>query len=192
MPEIIGNVFFELSEITERCAKSGKFISWNMDSPNTSFSVLYTTAALMFMRCGYKFDVVNAHRAKYFYYFFLVKYIISRTVSSRTSVHRFNAISILGNVPDCIINSDWKLLYKLCPPQNPHAAWTRTRVVVVGSQRLTAWATAWLIIRFGYHGKVISIDEMNVPHYMTSLAHFWHTMSLALKYFASSESTSAN
>jgi hypothetical protein len=30
----------------------------------------------------------------------------------------------------------------LCPPQTPHAARTRTRVAAVGSQRLTAWATA--------------------------------------------------
>jgi hypothetical protein len=26
----------------------------------------------------------------------------------------------------------------LCPPQTPHAAWTRTRAAAVGSQRLTA------------------------------------------------------
>jgi hypothetical protein len=31
----------------------------------------------------------------------------------------------------------------LCPPQPPHAARTQTRVAVVGSQGLTAWATAW-------------------------------------------------
>jgi hypothetical protein len=30
----------------------------------------------------------------------------------------------------------------LCPPQTPHAAWTRTRAAKVGSQGLTAWATA--------------------------------------------------
>jgi hypothetical protein len=30
----------------------------------------------------------------------------------------------------------------LCPPQTPHAAWTRTRAAAVGSQRLTAWAAA--------------------------------------------------
>jgi hypothetical protein len=30
----------------------------------------------------------------------------------------------------------------LCPPQTPHAAHTRTRAAAVGSQRLTAWATA--------------------------------------------------
>jgi hypothetical protein len=30
----------------------------------------------------------------------------------------------------------------LCPPQNPHAARTRTRAAAVGSQRLTAWAMA--------------------------------------------------
>jgi lysozyme family protein len=30
----------------------------------------------------------------------------------------------------------------LCPPQIPHAARTRTRDATVGSQRLTAWATA--------------------------------------------------
>jgi hypothetical protein len=30
----------------------------------------------------------------------------------------------------------------LCPPQTPHAAQTRTRTAAVGSQRVTAWATA--------------------------------------------------
>jgi hypothetical protein len=30
----------------------------------------------------------------------------------------------------------------LCPPQNRHAAWTRTRTAAVGSQQVTAWATA--------------------------------------------------
>jgi hypothetical protein len=30
----------------------------------------------------------------------------------------------------------------LCPPQTPHAAQMRTRAAAVGSQRLTAWATA--------------------------------------------------
>jgi hypothetical protein len=30
----------------------------------------------------------------------------------------------------------------LCPPQTPHAARMRTRAAAVGSQRLTAWATA--------------------------------------------------
>jgi hypothetical protein len=30
----------------------------------------------------------------------------------------------------------------LCPPQTPHAARRRTRAAAVGSQRLTAWATA--------------------------------------------------
>jgi hypothetical protein len=30
----------------------------------------------------------------------------------------------------------------LCPPQTPHAGQTRTRAATVGSQRLTAWATA--------------------------------------------------
>jgi hypothetical protein len=29
-----------------------------------------------------------------------------------------------------------------CPPQTPHAAQTRTRAAAMGSQRLTAWATA--------------------------------------------------
>jgi hypothetical protein len=31
---------------------------------------------------------------------------------------------------------------RLCPPQIPHAARTRTRAAAVGSQQLTAWATA--------------------------------------------------
>jgi hypothetical protein len=30
----------------------------------------------------------------------------------------------------------------LCPPQTPHAAWTRTWAAAVGRQRLTAWAMA--------------------------------------------------
>jgi hypothetical protein len=30
----------------------------------------------------------------------------------------------------------------LCPPQTPHSARTRTRAAAVGSQQLTAWATA--------------------------------------------------
>jgi hypothetical protein len=30
----------------------------------------------------------------------------------------------------------------LCPPQTPHTAQRRTRAAAVGSQRLTAWATA--------------------------------------------------
>jgi hypothetical protein len=37
----------------------------------------------------------------------------------------------------------------LCPPQTPHAARTRTRAAAVGSQRLTAWATARPF--FSYH-----------------------------------------
>jgi hypothetical protein len=42
----------------------------------------------------------------------------------------------------------------LCPPQIPHAARTRTRAVAVGSQRLTAWATAGpnFMWRRGYIG----------------------------------------
>jgi hypothetical protein len=39
----------------------------------------------------------------------------------------------------------------LCPSQTPHTARTRTRAAVLGSQRLTAWATArpvsWLTLR---------------------------------------------
>jgi hypothetical protein len=31
----------------------------------------------------------------------------------------------------------------LCPPQTPHAAWTRTWAAAVGSQQLTTWANAW-------------------------------------------------
>jgi hypothetical protein len=34
-------------------------------------------------------------------------------------------------------------LVPLCPPQTPHAARTQTRAAAVGSQRLTALATAW-------------------------------------------------
>jgi hypothetical protein len=35
----------------------------------------------------------------------------------------------------------------LCVPQTPHAARTRTRAAAVGSQRLTAWATARPLLR---------------------------------------------
>jgi hypothetical protein len=34
----------------------------------------------------------------------------------------------------------------LCPPQNPHAARTRTRAAMVGSQRLTAELRHGLVI----------------------------------------------
>jgi hypothetical protein len=34
------------------------------------------------------------------------------------------------------------VLVTLCPPQTPHAARTQTRAAAVGSQCLTAWATA--------------------------------------------------
>jgi hypothetical protein len=34
----------------------------------------------------------------------------------------------------------------LCPPQTPHAARTRTWAAAVGSQRLTAWGTAWPLL----------------------------------------------
>jgi hypothetical protein len=83
-----------------------------MHSPNTSFAVLYISLAMMFVCCDYTFDAVNAHIAKYYYSFFLVKYVVSRTVSSRTSIHHFNATNNLGYVPGCIMNFDWKLLYK--------------------------------------------------------------------------------
>jgi hypothetical protein len=36
----------------------------------------------------------------------------------------------------------------LCPPQTPHAVRKRTRAVAVGSQRLTAWATARPVQQF--------------------------------------------
>jgi hypothetical protein len=36
----------------------------------------------------------------------------------------------------------------LCPPQTPHAARTRTRAAAIGSQRVTASATARLLCTF--------------------------------------------
>jgi hypothetical protein len=41
-------------------------------------------------------------------------------------------------------------LVPLCPPQTPHAARMRSRAAAVGSQRLTASATAWPLL-----GKVL-------------------------------------
>jgi hypothetical protein len=52
----------------------------------------------------------------------------------------------------------------LCPPQTPHASQTRTRAAAVGSQRLTAWATAgpkfqytFLSISFYIAGLVVLV-----------------------------------
>jgi hypothetical protein len=42
----------------------------------------------------------------------------------------------------------------LCPPQTPHAAQTRTRAVVVGSQRLTTWAPVRPIFSDGMQWNV--------------------------------------
>jgi hypothetical protein len=50
----------------------------------------------------------------------------------------------IGGMIDRGNRNTWRkpALVTLCPPQTLHAARTRTRAAVVGSQRLTAWATA--------------------------------------------------
>jgi hypothetical protein len=52
-----------------------------------------------------------------------------------------------GEIGGMIGRGNWSTRRKpapmlLCPPQTPHAAWTRTRAATVGSQRLTTRATA--------------------------------------------------
>jgi hypothetical protein len=47
----------------------------------------------------------------------------------------------------------------LCPPQIPHAARTRTRPAAVGSQRLTACATARPSLRFSGQYKFLNHSE---------------------------------
>jgi hypothetical protein len=52
-----------------------------------------------------------------------------------------------GEIGGMIGKGNWSTRRKpapmpLCPPQTPHAARMRTRATVVGSQRLTVWATA--------------------------------------------------
>jgi hypothetical protein len=50
----------------------------------------------------------------------------------------------------------------LCPPQTPYAAGARTLAATVGSQRLTAWATAWpsqSLFWLRYPGSVLWMGE---------------------------------
>jgi hypothetical protein len=51
----------------------------------------------------------------------------------------------------------------LCPPQIPHAAWTRTRAASLGSQRLTAWATEWPFRRFNSECTREESNQFSVP-----------------------------
>jgi hypothetical protein len=44
---------------------------------------------------------------------------------------------------------------QLCPPQTTYAARTRTRAAVVGSQRLTTWATA-------RPGRILAVNQFRV------------------------------
>jgi hypothetical protein len=71
----------------------------------------------------------------------------------------------------------------LCPQQNPHAARSRTRAAAVGSQRLTAWATArpktlvsihacvnWEI-RHRIIRRVLSVSLIIITHIGTPIYH---------------------
>jgi hypothetical protein len=72
--------------------------------------------------------------------------------STRHCGHQWPIVPALGDydgeIGGMIARGNWSTRRKpapvpLCPPQTPHAARTRTRAATVGSQRLTAWATAW-------------------------------------------------
>jgi hypothetical protein len=56
----------------------------------------------------------------------------------------------------------------LCPPQTPHAGRTRSRAAAVGSQRLTAWATArpryhWYFSNSKQNPNTVTCLESKVP-----------------------------
>jgi hypothetical protein len=71
----------------------------------------------------------------------------------------------------------------LCPPQTPHAARTRTRPAAVGSQRLTAWATARPLVfkivnvywRWRYFSLSLSLYGSGV---LLDLGHFFSILIL--------------
>jgi hypothetical protein len=76
----------------------------------------------------------------------------SNWVHSQHCGHQWPIVPALGEYDDGEIGgmigrgnwSTWRnpAPVPLCPPQTPHATWTWTRATVVGSQCLTAWATA--------------------------------------------------
>jgi hypothetical protein len=66
----------------------------------------------------------------------------------------------------------------LCSPQTPHAARTRTRAAAVGSQRLTAWATARPNGLVTVHFWAILV---NVPSYLISYFTALRIKNLALQ-----------
>jgi hypothetical protein len=59
----------------------------------------------------------------------------------------------------------------LCPPQTPHAARTRTRSTAVGSQRLTAWATARPSYPCNRPWRSIRLWEVEAPTFSRQSAH---------------------
>jgi hypothetical protein len=60
----------------------------------------------------------------------------------------------------------------LCPPQIPHAARTRTRAAAVGSQRLTAWATARPLVQLNTHLTPWSRGLLEKPTIVQILKNF--------------------
>jgi hypothetical protein len=52
----------------------------------------------------------------------------------------------------------------LCPPKTPHAARTRTLAAMVGSQRLTAWATArpWLRLDLSNRSNRVRVSPPSI------------------------------
>jgi hypothetical protein len=61
----------------------------------------------------------------------------------------------------------------LCPPQNPHAARTRTRAAAVGNQRVTAWATARPRLAESMRGFIISCFLNEIPFKLYNFGT-WH------------------
>jgi hypothetical protein len=69
----------------------------------------------------------------------------------------------------------------LCPPQTPHAARTRTRAAAVGSQRLTAWATARPIRDFPSMRKsVVKVVSCVLRHdNLICIFNIWGTLQIS-------------
>jgi hypothetical protein len=65
---------------------------------------------------------------------------------------------------------------QLCPPQTPHAAWTRTRTTAVGSRWLTAWATAR-----PSRGSSIRVREIDIVRFSETSVNIYHITQCHIK-----------
>jgi hypothetical protein len=77
----------------------------------------------------------------------------------------------------------------LCPPQTPHAPRTRTRDAAVGSQGLTAWATArpglnWILIFYISKFKQIRVGLLSLWLYKENKLCNWKKKTQLLYIFS--------